>query len=70
MNEKYIVEARHKNGSLNVKRYDQTDPRGFINGITENGLFDYFYQYNPNKNSATREDLHSFLTIKVYISVK
>jgi hypothetical protein len=46
---KYVVEPRHDDGSLNVKRdYNPNEPKSFITGATEDELFDYFFTNNKD----------------------
>lgn len=55
--DKYVVEARLKDGSLNVKHYDKNEPMSFITGISANELFDFYFRHNDGIESATQEDI-------------
>lgn len=57
----YVVEPRDKDGRLNVKYYNPDDPKGFINGITEDDLFKWYFRLHPDAETATMEELVAFL---------
>lgn len=60
MNKLYILEARHKDGSLNAK-FNMVDfPDSFISGISENDLFDYYFQNVDREYSASWEDMRKY----------
>ena len=60
MRKLFVVEPRNEDGSLNTKHYDPSEPKGFITGISENGIFDWYFRYNKEKQSATQEEVRDW----------
>jgi hypothetical protein len=53
----FVVEPRNEDGSLNTKHYDPSEPKEFITGITEDGIFDFYFRHNKDKQSASQEEV-------------
>ena len=56
----YVVEARLPDGSLNIKHYDPDEPKSFITGATEDELFNYYFRFNKDKETASWGDMRQW----------
>ncbi|MFA5407287.1 MAG: hypothetical protein WC343_00780 [Bacilli bacterium] len=55
------MEPRDESGKLDVKYYNPDDPKGFINGISEDDLFKWYFRHHPEEETASMEQLVAFL---------
>ena len=69
--EKYVVEARNEDGSLNTKYYNPDDPKEFVTGISKDGLFNYYFSHNKDKEFVSFIGVYRFFKSRgLYIRVK
>jgi hypothetical protein len=62
--DKYVVEPRHEDGTLDTK-----DPNGCFmtfsaDGVFGKELFDYYFKYHEGQSSASWADLTTFFKSK------
>lgn len=56
----YVVEARHPDGSLNVKENTPFN----VSGVDEDTLFQYFFRNHPDRDGADWNDLGVYFASK------
>lgn len=57
---RYVVEARHPDGSLNVKEF----PPFAASGVGEDEIFQYFFRHHPDRNGAGWDEVRGYFAAK------